>query len=310
MKIRWQWMMALAICGFAGCDESADDLELDDEDQVLEAGPGPSVASEELTIIDHTDAYPGFPVGISVQGDDVVLDWSAAGSFENAAVWRSTSPTSLEGAIAPPNATRLVVLVGGATTYVDTGAASRTQGTPTYFYRVVSGAVFSTMVAKVTTAASPGYTKVGLCMLDMPGQASAMVQTLGTAAQSVHVWDPAAQGWTWWSASNPYGDLALPFGGAASINFSGEVSAYVSLTGRVPTNEPSQVTPAPGLNIPVHPLRAAPTTASALLGQPGVVGVGYWHPPTQQQRWYYGNPGDVDFNVTPCMPHYIVREGQ
>lgn len=79
------------------------------------------------------------------------------------------------------------------------------------------------------------------------------------------------------------------------------------MTGRVPTSEPSQVVQGPGLNLPVHGLLAPATTAAAVLGQPGVIGVGYWDPPTQTQRWYYGNPDDESFAITPCMPHYVLR---
>lgn len=308
-------MMAV-LGGASGCDEPRDDIEIDDDDLDDDQPPVGAAAlpsgSPSLTTHDHAGAYAGFGVDVEVDGDDVVLDWTGVGGpLAVAVVWRSTDPTSLLGllgGVVHPSANSLAVLVGGKT-FVDVGAASRTQATPTYFYRVVVGLSVSTMMAKVTTAASPGFTKVGLCMLETPPAASELVGMLGEPAQGVYVWDPAVQAWAWWSVGDgqPFGDIALPFGGVASIAFDDDVSAYVSRTGRVPTTEPSQVVPGPGLNLPVHGLLAAPTTASALLAAPGVVGVGYWHPPTQTQRWYYGEPGDEDFAVTPCMPLYVQR---
>jgi len=316
---RWQWALGMAMVvamhGAYGCDASDDELESEDRleaEEPVADEPAPAHEATALTTHDPAAAYPGFAVDIEVDGDDVVLDWTGTGGpLAVSIVWRSTDPTSLAGLVAgllPPGATSLAVLVGDKT-FVDTGAASRTQATPTYYYRVVTGLSVSTMVAKVTTAASPGYTKVGLCMLDMPAEASDLVGTLGESAESVYVWDPAAQSWRWWSVEDgqPFGDVALPFGGVASVHFADDVSAYVSLTGRVPTSEPSQVVQGPGLNLPAHGLLAAPTTAAALFGQPGVTAVGYWHPPTQTQHWYNGNPGDENFAITPCRPLYVQR---
>jgi hypothetical protein len=323
MSKRSQWglgmAMVLAMHGAYGCDAPDDEIELerelvdeDAEDDSIDETVGPAAEAVALTTHDPDAAYPGFGVDIEVDGDDVVLDWTGVGGpLSVSIVWRSTEPTSLAGLVPgllPPNATSLAVLVG-TKTFVDEGAASRTQATPTYFYRVVTGLSLSTMVAKVSTPASPGFTKLGMCMLDMPTEASDLVGTLGDPARDVYVWDPTTQGWRWWGldAGQPFGDIAIPFGAAPSVLFDDDVPAYVSMTGRVPTSEPSQVVQGPGLNLPVHGLLAAPTTAAAVFGQPGVIGVGYWHPPTQTQRWYYGNPGDESFAITPCMPLYVLR---
>jgi FG-GAP repeat len=313
MKRRTELLLVLARLGAplalaTSCGRESVGDPVDDLGGSLDAdGPG------AMTTDRNVGAFPGFGVAIAVDGDDVVLTWAPTPGVEYH-VWRATELEALPTVPGPlVGGPGLELFTPSGAMYIDAGAADHDAPTPIYFYRVLAsspaGDELSTIVAKVSTAAAEGYTKLGLCLLDGPAHASELSAQLGDAVQSVHTWDETAQSWRWWWSvfgDGPFGDLALPFGGAVSVSFDETVSPYVSLVGTVPTSElPLQ--PVEGLNIlttPIVGVQATPT-ASAFVDELGLYdGVGRWDPVTQTASWYRG-PGDQDFALEPCHAYYF-----
>ncbi|MEM9454999.1 MAG: hypothetical protein AAGF11_12520 [Myxococcota bacterium] len=325
----------VSACATDEVDELGASLEAENADGA--AGLDGFDGMDALSTHRGTEAIPGFAVDIAVDGDDVTFDWTASGVLTDQGpvedimlILRGEDPSALIefeaddlepfcGGLGTPSFD--ILEPGDATTYVDTGAASQTSATPTYFYRVVR--VFedpdanlchigvgeqSTLLAKVTTETAPGYVNVGLCMLDGPEVASQIAAQVGDSVVSVHAWNEQTQSWLWWwtsAGAGPFGDFALPFGGMVTLNLDDTAPAYVSMVGTVPTDEAS-LAPVEGINHLTTPLLTASMladTASGFVDGLGwYEGVGVWDVHAQAANWYHG-PGDGDFGLEACRPY-------
>lgn len=302
----------MSSCGGEPGDDWVDELEPGDE-PLDPAGPG------ELTSDRHAGAFPGFAVEIAVDGDDVALTWDAAPDTEyhvyatNGLAGPPGAPTPIVGAAG----STLVATGLGLSTYTDEGAAEPYPPESLItFYQVLAsgpaGDATSTVVAKVSTAAGEGYTKLGLCLLDGPSTASELRSELGDAVQSIHTWDETTQSWRWWWSAfgdGPFGDLALPFGGSVSVRFDETVAPYVTLVGTVPTDEPP-LSSVEGLNILTTPITGwvlgiqYPNAGMLVGGNGKFDGVGRWNVDTQTVTWRRSDGGS-EFEVEPCHAYYF-----
>lgn len=321
LSTKWTMLAAMAALAMGpGCDAEPDDaregapLQADDEgDDAL-----PSAPTDELTTHDHAGVVPGFDLEISLggeAGEDVVLDW-AGDYYGDYVVYRSTDPEALlEISLDEPLAPGVEgTAVYGSPSFVDVGAASGVVQTPHYYYRV--GRVefgelgdtltLSTMVMKTTTAAFPGFTKFGLCMLDGPQSASELYDALdGQSVVAVWGWDAVAQSYVGWNPDGTGVDFALDYGTTVVAQLDASTAPYRSLVGTVPTNEPLLVTGQPGLNwVTVSPFYDGPTNGSYWVDEVGYSGVGRWNNDTQDQTWYWG-PGYAELELEPCAAHYV-----
>lgn len=311
------WTLVVSIVALPASACIVDDgdiaaLELSDEDDAITEAHRP--ASDDLAADRRVDAFPGFPVDIATDGDDVVLSWAPVDPNASVLVLRSTDPRDLVtvdlGAL--PSSVDSITLTVGSSMMTDSGAASRTDITPNYFYRVVystqSGPELSTMVMKTTSAVHPGYNKFGLCMIGGAETASDIVEQFGDAVIDVFSWNAVTQSWLYWMASagqGPFGDFALPYGGVVAVQLSDDTDPYLSLVGTVPTSEPFEVTSATGLNLQTFPvLYDGPTEASYFLEEVGYWGMGYWDAQEQRESWYWG-PDQEDFVLEACQPYYV-----
>lgn len=313
----WQIFAMMSALSLGACAEDGDELgpaelELEDEQDAAQA---PSVGSDELTTQQDAGAFPGFGVDIDVSGDDVVLDWSVTGPASTPSsqvmVLRSTIAAELADLDDLGPSVEEILLPGGSTSYVDLGAASRTQLTPTYYYRVLvdgQAVELSTMVLKVTTPAFAGFTKFGLCMLGGPQTASDIVDAFGSAVDGVYAWNAQTQSWLQWMAadgSGPFGDFPLPYGGVVAVGFNQSVHPFLSLAGTVPTDEAFEIDNATGLNLQTLPaLYDGPSESSYWVDQAGYWGVGEWDPQSWTQNWYWG-PGYQEVQMEACKPYYF-----
>lgn len=302
----------MSSCGGETGDDWVDELEPGDE-PLDPAGPG------ELTSDRHAGAFPGFAVEIAVNGGDVVLTWDAAPDTEyhvyatNGLAGPPGAPSPIVGA----TGSTLVATGLGLSTYTDEGAAEpHPPESLITFYQVLAsgpaGDTTSTVVAKVSTAAGEGYTKLGLCLLDGPSTASELRSELGDAVQSIHTWDETTQSWRWWWSAfgdGPFGDLALPFGGSVSVRFDETVAPYVTLVGTVPTDEPP-LSSVVGLNILTTPITGwvlgiqYPNAGMLVGGNGKFDGVGRWNVDTQTVTWRRSDGGS-EFEVAPCHSYYF-----
>ena len=302
----------MSSCGGEPGDDWVDELEPGDE-------PLDPAGSGELTSDRHAGAFPGFAVEIAVDGDDVALTWDAAPDTEyhvyatNGLAGPPGAPTPIVGAAG----STLVATGLGLSTYTDEGAAEpHPPESLITFYQVLAsgpaGDATSTVVAKVSTAAGEGYTKLGLCLLDGPSTASELRSELGDAVQSIHTWDETTQSWRWWWSAfgdGPFGDLALPFGGSVSVRFDETVAPYVTLVGTVPTDEPP-LSSVEGLNILTTPITGwvlgiqYPNAGMLVGGNGKFDGVGRWNVDTQTVTWRRSDGGS-EFEVEPCHAYYF-----
>ncbi|MCX4242790.1 DUF4215 domain-containing protein [Paraliomyxa miuraensis] len=308
-------MAALAMgpaCGGELGDERGA-LELEDEDV---RGERPDAPSDQLAAIDHAAVVPGFDLQISLMGDDVVLDWSSTGYADDIVIYRSADPQALlDIELGQPLAPGVEgTALFGTTSFVDTGAASQTVQTPHYYYRVgrmVYGELgdslqLSTMVMKTTTAAFPGFTKFGLCMLGGPSSASELYAQLGgQSVVAVWGWDAVNQQYVGWNPDGTGVDFPLEYGTTVVAQLDGTTNPFRSLVGVVPTDEPLLVTGQPGVNwITMSPLYDGPTEASFWVDEVGYFGMGRWNNDTQDQTWYWG-PGYDELELEACAAHYV-----
>lgn len=309
----WGQIMALGLLAIGpSCVDiqSSQTLEFD-EDMGQDEQPG---AHGALATTRHADAFPGFSVEISADDGDIVLSWSSPDPAGSTVVLRSTDPEDLVtvdlGALPP--SVDVLIPASGAELFTDVGAASRTNATPNYFYRVASSSQsalqLSTMVMKVTTAVHPGYNKFGLCMLDGVHNASDLGAQFGVAVINTYMWSETTQSWLYWSSadgSGPFGDFSLPYGGVVTVQLDASTDPYLSLVGTVPTHEPFEVPNQTGLNLQTFPvLYDGPTSASYWVDQVGYWGIGRWNAQEQSRQWYWG-PGYADIALEPCQPYYV-----
>ncbi len=313
----WIVFAMMGALALGACNEEIDDLDsaaLEDED---DAATAPVAAGgDDLTTQQHAGAFPGFGLDISVDGDDVVLDWSAAGPSPSPQasilVLRSTIASDLEDIDNLGPSVEEFLLPAEATSYLDADAALRSQMTPTYYYRVVvddmASSEKSTMVLKVTTPAFAGYTKFGLCMLGGPQNASDIVEQFGSAVDGVYAWSSETQSWLQWMAADgtgPNGDFALPFGGVVAVGFNSTVDPFLSLAGVVPTNEAFEVDNTQGRVLQTLPaLYDGASESSYWVEHAGYWGVGQWDPQGWTNNWYWG-PGDQEIQMEACKPYYF-----
>lgn len=318
LRKNWTWVATMAALAMGpACNaepDSHDVAELDAEDD-RERPPAP--ASDALSTYDHDAVVRGFPLEISLggeTGEDVVLDWSASGFYGDIVVYRSTDPRALLDIVYDEPLAPGVegTMLYGVSSWVDEGAASLYLETPHYFYRV--GLVqyeelgtalrLSTMVMKSTTAAYPGHTKFGMCMLGDIDSAADLHDRFGDSLLNVWGWDAENQSYLNW---NPGGgvDFPVPYGSAVVAQFDGSIEPYQSLVGVVPTHEAMAVTGEPGLNwtsIPVF--FSGPTNASYWVDEVGFWGVGRWNNATQDATWYWGPEYD-ELELEPCTAYYM-----
>jgi hypothetical protein len=308
--------LVVPIALLAGCDgDHGDDVELS-----LPAGAGDEpvarpAGSSDLTTHDRAGACPGFGVAISVEGNDVSLDWSTTGPAGGAvAVYRSVDPElllDLEAGASPEDVER-IVLEPGTTHYTDVGAADRDDHTPTYYYRVGvqtdRSLELSTMVMKTTTAMAPGYNKFGACMLDGPARASDVVARLGSSVVGVWGWDAEAQSYLSWTPAQGVGtaaDFVIPFGGLFAAQVDDSTPPYQSLVGVVPRDDAFEVSGEPGYNWSTIPVfYDGPSNASYWVDDAGYWGMGRWDNLTQSSSFYWGS-GHADFTLEACQPYYM-----
>ncbi|MEM9454267.1 MAG: MopE-related protein [Myxococcota bacterium] len=312
----WTLVVAMGAFGAPACvtdnDSGIEVLELVDEDDA--AAPSHRPASGDLTTQRRVDAFPGFPVDIATDGDDIVLTWTSVDPSASVMVLRSSNAQDLVdpdlGAL--PASVSSLTLTVGSSMMTDPGAAARQTFTPNYFYRVVystqSGPELSTMVMKTTTAVHPGFNKFGLCMLGGVEVASDVVDQFGSAVNNVYSWNAGSQSWLYWMASagdGPHGDFSLPYGGVVAVELNPNTDPYLSLVGTVPTSEPFEVDSETGLNLQTFPvLYDGPTDASYFVDQAGYWGIGRWLAQSQQRSWYWGS-GQDDFTLEACQPYYV-----
>ncbi|MGH1347723.1 MAG: hypothetical protein ACRBN8_39580 [Nannocystales bacterium] len=300
-------LLALYGCDDQPSDPEASGLDLD-EDASPDAGHA-SPASGSLSTNQQTPAVPGFAIDITVQGDDVILDWTAAGlSGVDVRVFRSQEAGALIDATDLPNAdAEELVAADGTTLFADVGAADHAAPTPTYFYRVVVDGVASTMVLKRSTAMAPGYNKFGMCMLDGPSRASDVAAQLGSSVSAVITWDAVAQSYVRWRPMDGVGgaaDYDIPMGSVIAAHVDASTPAYQTLVGTVPTDETAAVSGEPGHNWSLFPaMYDGPTNASYWVDLVGYVAFGTWTNTQQKRRWYRG-PHNTDLDVEPCEPFY------
>jgi len=260
ITIHASFCCTLTLLALAGCDTSESEpssLEFEDDDGVAERL---DPASDALTTSRHTPAFPGFGVDIAVAGDDIVLDWSAAGpQGSDVRVFRSTDADALADSAALPNPNaEEIVLPTGATSFVDVGAADHGQSTPNHFYRLVVDGAASTMLMKRSTAMAPGYNKLGMCMIDGPSHASDIAAQLGASVAAVWTWDGVSQSYLGWTPAQGTGsaaDYEVPFGSVVAAQVDASTPAFQTLVGTVPTDEAAAVSGEPGYNWSVFPAR-------------------------------------------------------
>lgn len=289
-------LLTLSLATTTGCGNAADSEELDLSLRPAEA-PTPT----------------GFPLEITVVGDDVVLDWSGVALDGSVTVVRSTSPTMLAQLQAGQAGEWDEYPVdGGVSGYTDTGAANRSAATPTYYYAVVvdsnGGRGVSTMGMKISTAMAPGYNKLAVCMEGGPTRASDVVERLGDSVTGVWGWDAATQSYIHWSPAAGVGsdsDFALPLGSVFAAQVDGSTPAFQSLAGTVPADgEGFVVSGHPGYNWSTLPVGYdGPTSASYWVGQVGYWGMGRWSNLAQSASWYW-SAEYPDFELEACRPHY------
>lgn len=302
----------------AGCegghDGDAESLLPAEADAAPNARP---TGSSALTTYDPSAACPGFGVSISVDGNDVQLDWSqTAPEGHSVTLFRSLDPNVLldvESGAPVPGVER-IVLQPDATHHIDVGAADQNDQTPTYYYRLAveadNGWAISTMVMKTSTAMAPGYNKFGACMLGGPTRASDVVAQLGDSVVGVWGWDATSQTYLNWTPAHGVGtdaDFAIPFGGLFAAQVDGSTPSYQSLVGVVPKGEAFEVSGEPGYNWSTLPvLYDGPSMASYWVDQAGYWGMGRWNNLTQSSNFYWGaEAGYADFELEPCQPYYM-----
>lgn len=316
---KWQWLAAMAALAMgpacADMEASRGGAELEEEEG--DRGELPGAPSSDLTSYDRDAAVPGFALGISLSGDDVVLDWSGTGYYGDVVVYRSSDPHALlDIALDEPLAPGVEgISLYGVTSWVDVGAASRTAATPHYFYRV--GQVqegelgtelqLSTMVMKTTTATGAGFNRLSLCMLGGPSTASQLQAMLGPSVLGIH---QRIAGGTEYSnfRSWPGGgeDFALEYGAGVVAQLDGSADAYTSLVGVVPTSEALEVTTEPGYNwmtIPV--LYDGPGSTSYWVDTVGYWGMGAWNNLTQGSTWDWNDPAYAPFDLEACQTYDV-----
>lgn len=307
-SIRWSFPIALALFASAGCDaptdEPSDLLQTEEDDDAAQPHAGDALTDREVT-----RAFSGFAVAASVVGDDVILDWSAAGlSSGTVRVFRSTHPHALAdaSALAAGPDVEEIALPAGAQSFVDAGAADSDQPTPNAFYRVETDGSVSTMMMKRSTAMAPGYNKFGMCMLDGPASASELAAQLGPSVTGLWRWDAENQSYVNWNpgmGSGGAADYALPLGSVVSAQTNGSTPAFQTLVGTVPTDEAFSVSGEAGYNWSLLPvLYNGPTSASYWVDIVGYTGMGLWNNLTQKSTWYWGSGNDLE--VEPCQPYY------
>lgn len=297
--------LAGALLLTAGCGDVAEPIA------PLPANERPAAATDALATHDHTGAFPGFAVEITVAGDDVVLEWLQAGLDGADTVLRSEDPHLLAnlsaGAPLPPGVDSLPVSPG-ATTFVDVSAADHGQPTPNYFYRVstVSEAApqLSTMVMKVTRATTAGYNKMGLCMLSEIDSAADLLPVFGDSLVAVWGWDPANQSYLQWTPADGGDGFPLTLGNVFSAELDGTAASFHSLVGVVPTDEQYAVSGESGSNWATMPAMYDGPSASHWVEEAGFSGVGQWHNDTQETQWYWGE-GYEDFDLAGCGTYYL-----
>ena len=289
-------VLTLSLATASGCRDEADSEDLD---VTLRPGLPPMPAS--------------FPLGITVAGDDVVLDWSDHALEGTVTVYRSTSPALLAQIRADQAGEWDEYPLGeGMTHYTDVGAASRSAVTPTYYYVVVvqsnRGRSVSTMGMKISTAMAPGYNKLAVCMEGGPSRASDVIARLGDSVSGVWGWNAVAQSYLHWTPADGVGatsDFALPIGSVFAAEVDGSTPAFQSLAGTVPVDaDEFVVSGRPGYNWSTLPVGYdGPTLASYWVDQVGYWGMGRWNNLTQSASWYWSSEYP-DFSIEACRPHY------
>ncbi|MEM7157110.1 MAG: hypothetical protein AAF799_29930 [Myxococcota bacterium] len=291
--------VAFLDAGPSGPPDADGDGVPDDEDVC----PGADDTQWAPGLTDHN----GFDVDIDIDGEDVVLNWSASStSSGNYEVWRATNIDDLPAVSGPcstaagPTAT--LVSSGADLSSIDLLGAPRQIDTPTYYYRVLTDGddPVSDVMAKVTHDAHPGYNLWGACLADTPTFASDWIDFYDEDVRGVHMWDSASQSFETYWATDVWGDFEVPFGGVVIVNFWPGVDPYRSMVGRVPTDE-TPLAAVAGHNVLSWPLATTgdEPAASAYLPNSGFTGIEDWDAATQTSSWYYG-PNDADFTLGSC----------
>ncbi len=297
-----------------GCADTTsdpiDDAELAAEDSDAER---PSTSADALTQHEYQGAFPGFTVDISLAGDDVVLDWSQAGLGGDGTVYRSEDPHALADLSAgdpPPAGVVSLSVDPGATTLVDAGAASTSQPTPLYYYRVLSesnngGASLSTMVMKATTATGSGYNKFGLCMMNGFEYAKDLHSMFGDSLVAIYRWDSVSQSYEGWQPGWGVDGFELGLGQVFVAQLDGSAPAFHSMVGVVPTDEEFAVTGESGFNWATMPAMYDGPDASYWVEEAGFWGVARWNNTSQTKDWHWGE-GYQEIPMEACGTYDFV----
>lgn len=294
-------LLSLGLLAFSACDQSGDSPEaliFEDVDH------GASTQAVDGSLVDHTNVQKvvaGFDLTIAKIGSFYALEWASQGESVTYEVWMSNDPYF------SPEDAGSVMLAGGLTEldYVDDTGDEVAQR----YYRVRAqgnAGGLSTAVGQITTEVHPGYTKVGVCLINDIDTSAELVADFDSYPHSAHAWDSVNQEWVNALSGDDPG-LSFALGEAVSVFHHGvpaiEDDTY-TMVGQVPTAEDVMVTLRPGDNlVATVPVHFGELMASELLPLvPDGTRIGAWDAATQTNMYY---PDDGDFSIPMCSPIHV-----
>ncbi len=290
-------LLAVVAISFVGCVDDGDaSFALMEEDQ----GQQPHEFDTPSSLADETRdsrIVAGFGLSIEKAGADIDLAWveAGAGPYE---VWISDDP------LFEPTDPGSTLLAGGIVDDDYTHVGGNDFDDRFYRVRAVGAAQeLSTTVGMNTTAWSPEYTPMALCLVSDVDSTIELATDLESPMNGTHIWDAAIQGWSWAWGTQEFNAFSFGPGQAVGVSHYGQdpvTPPQYTMVGLVPTADDVAVPLLPGINVVTTVHHRFPTTlmASTMLPLiPDATRVGLWDPDAQQTQWYPENP---DFAIPPC----------